>query len=72
MRDFPSTFGPAVVTALAMALAAPTPAIAQPTDSPAAQVLFDQARDLAARGDYPQACAKFEANPARHTHTGGV
>ncbi len=58
MHDFPLTLGFAVAVALAVA----APAVAQPTDSPAAQVLFDQARDLATRGDYAQACAKFEAS----------
>ena len=38
------------------------PAHAQPADVAAAQVLFDEGRDLATRGDYAQACMKFEAS----------
>lgn len=62
MRELSRSPGSAIAVAIAIALAAPTSVAAQPTDSPAAQILFDQARDLAARGDYAQACAKFEAS----------
>lgn len=62
MRELMPKFGTAAAVALAVGLTLPSRAIAQPTDGAAAQVLFDQARDLASRGDYPQACPKFEAS----------
>lgn len=37
---------------------------AQASDPAAARALFDQGRELAAAGDYPGACAKFEASLA--------
>jgi hypothetical protein len=46
------------------AITAPaTPAAAELSESrAAAELLFNEARDLAARGDYAQACPKFEAS----------
>ncbi len=51
------------ILTLAIALAGPARSYAQPTDgAAAAEVLFTEGKQLAARGDYALACPKFEAS----------
>lgn len=51
------------ILTLAIAVAGPARSHAQPTDgAAAAEVLFTEGKQLAARGDYALACPKFEAS----------